>query len=47
MYIDPHTEFRYDNDQKQARITMWGLLVTALILCAWMIEIIKCSPSLG
>lgn len=47
MYIDPHTEFRYENDRKQAALAMWGTAVAAVLLCLWMLEIIKCSPSLG
>jgi hypothetical protein len=47
MYIDPHTQFRYPNDQKQARIAVTGTIIAAVILALWIIEIVKFSPSAG
>ena len=40
MYIDPNTEFRYENDEFQARWTLIFLLVSALVFSSWVIAIV-------
>ena len=46
MYIDPHTEFHYDNDETQAKWTMIGLLMSAIAFSVLMIAILKTSVTI-
>jgi hypothetical protein len=47
MYIDPRTEFRYENDEFQARWTIYALIVSSTVFSVWIIELLKHTPGLG
>ena len=48
MYIDPHTEHRYPNDELQAKLTLLGLgaaTLFALVLALAMALLKAASPT--